>query len=355
MNNGSVTGAPCANSGINGGNAAGWSGCGFSPDLCCLTMPSYVATSSVTPVVSPDGGTWLGLAALGECAQTTITGLTAGNTYTLYFCGACFGTGTSIYNQGPARPRITVGASVVTFTIPMAASTWSGYSMTFLASAATMTLRCDHPTGSVSYASLDGFRLATPICTVGLLPIELVSFGAEFSKAKKSTELRWTTSMEENVNKFVIQKSKNAYDFVNVAEVSPGQQPSSGQRNYKAMDVNTGDKGIVYYRLMTLDHDGSKSYSDLIDVDVTDSKDDFKIYPNPTANTAIMSYYSEVGGTWTVSIYGDMGKFEKEITVNASETGINKLRLDLSDMSCGLYFVRIANETIAYKTSFVKE
>lgn len=111
VTNGSVSGAPCANSGINVGNAAGWSGCGFSPDLCCLAMPSYVASSSVTPVVSPDGGTWLGLAALGECAQTTITGLTAGQTYTLYFCGACFGTGTSIYNQGPSLPRISVVGS----------------------------------------------------------------------------------------------------------------------------------------------------------------------------------------------------------------------------------------------------
>ena len=88
VTNGSVTGAPRGNNLI--ANATGWSRCSFSPDLCDVTHPSYVTTSAVPSTPSPDGGTWVGLASLGECAQTTITGLTVGNTYTLYFCGACF-------------------------------------------------------------------------------------------------------------------------------------------------------------------------------------------------------------------------------------------------------------------------
>lgn len=77
VTNGSVTGAPVGNSSL--ANAAGWVVCGFSPDLCDISFPSYVATSQVTPSPSPDGGSWLGLGALnglGECARTTITGLT---------------------------------------------------------------------------------------------------------------------------------------------------------------------------------------------------------------------------------------------------------------------------------------
>ena len=101
VTNGSLTGAPCANSGITSGNAAGWSTVSFSPDLCCLAMPSYIASSAVAAAVSPDGGTWLGIAALGEVAKTTITGLTISQTYTLYFCAAYMATSVPEF-RGPA-------------------------------------------------------------------------------------------------------------------------------------------------------------------------------------------------------------------------------------------------------------
>ena len=91
VTNGSVTGAPVGNSQLN--NAAGWSVCGFSPDLCDTGFPSYSGNSQVAVTPSPDGGSWLGMAAVGsgECAQTTVTGLTAGNTYTLCVYGGCLG------------------------------------------------------------------------------------------------------------------------------------------------------------------------------------------------------------------------------------------------------------------------
>ncbi|UKN03392.1 gliding motility-associated C-terminal domain-containing protein [Paracrocinitomix mangrovi] len=170
VTNGSVTGAPAANSGINGGNAAGWSGCGFSPDLCDVGFPSYSGNSNVAPSPSPDGGTWLGMASLDECAQTTITGLTAGTTYTLCFYGACFGSGTSIFNGGPAQPTITIGGTSQSFVIPQAANTWTLYTMTFTATAGTMTLQCVAPNVSASvwsspaafYVALDGFTISTP-------------------------------------------------------------------------------------------------------------------------------------------------------------------------------------------------
>ncbi|MEO9534221.1 MAG: gliding motility-associated C-terminal domain-containing protein [Crocinitomicaceae bacterium] len=164
VTNGSVTGAPVGNSQLN--NAAGWTVCGFSPDLCDTGFPSYSGNSQVAVSASPDGGSWLGMAAVGagECAQTTITGLTAGNTYTLCFYGACFGTGTSIFNQGPSNPEICVGGTCQTVVIPQAANTWTLYTMTFTATAPTETLSCTL-TGDNSYCGLDGFTISVPGAT----------------------------------------------------------------------------------------------------------------------------------------------------------------------------------------------
>lgn len=357
VTNGSVSGAPCANSGINVGNAAGWSGCGFSPDLCCLAMPSYVASSSVTPVVSPDGGTWLGLAALGECAQTTITGLTAGTTYTLYFCGACFGTGTSIYNQGPSLPRISVvGSASVTVNIPMTASTWYRYQLVFVANAATMTLRCDHLTGSVSYASLDGFSLnPSAPCGPIVLPIELVSFGHSYDKVKKQTQLFWTTSMEKNVKHFIIEKSYDAIHFITAGIVEPYTTESNSLKNYQFKDDNTTDKGIVYYRLQSLDKDGEKTFSNIIDVEITDAKDDLKVYPNPVSSEVSVSYYSETGQLNQVSCYNSLGQlvFSKEF--QSEETGVQVRMIDVSLLPTGIYKILISNQAKTSSINFSKQ
>lgn len=356
VTNGSVAGAPCANSGINGGNAAGWSGCGFSPDLCCLAMPSYVASSSVTPVVSPDGGTWLGLAALGECAQTTITGLTAGTTYTLYFCGACFGTGTSIYNQGPSLPRISVvGSASVTVNIPMTASTWYRYQLVFVANAATMTLRCDHLTGSVSYASLDGFSLnpASP-CGPIVLPIELVSFGHSYDKVKKQTQLFWTTSMEKNVKHFIIEKSYDAINFTYEGILDPQTIESNTLKNYQFIDDNRQDKGIIYYRLQTLDKDGEKSFSNIVDVEITDAKDDLKVFPNPAEDYVMINYYVNAGEITALNVYNSLGQLVFSKNVIYDSNGIKQDVLEVKELNKGTYFIRIVSAEMDYFTSFIR-
>ena len=163
VTNGSVTGAPAQNNGINAGNAPGWTGCGFSPDLCDLGLPSYVAGSQVPASASPDGGTWLGMADVGsapcECAQTTITGLTVGTTYDLCFWGANFGAGTGIFSSTPATPTVTVGAFTQTYNIPLLANVWTQYVLTFTATATTENLVVNHchPNSNWAYASLDGF------------------------------------------------------------------------------------------------------------------------------------------------------------------------------------------------------
>lgn len=163
VTNGSVSGGPVGNSQIQ--NASSWIDCGGSADLCDVSFPSYSGNSSVAVAPSPDGGTWAGIASIsaGECASTSITGLTVGQTYTLYFCGANFGSGTSIFNGSPATPRVCVGATCQTYSIPMVASTWNSYSLTFTATASTLTLELFYSSSNnFAYASLDGFNLVSP-------------------------------------------------------------------------------------------------------------------------------------------------------------------------------------------------
>src|SRR5690606_38181705 len=117
---------------------------------------------------SPDGGSWLGMAAvgsgIGECAETTITGLTVGQTYTLCWWGSNFGTG-ALFNGSPSNPTISVGATSTTISIPQVANVWTQFTLSFTATATTMPLQCNLPGGNNSYCGLDGFTIAVPGAT----------------------------------------------------------------------------------------------------------------------------------------------------------------------------------------------
>ncbi|MEM7037810.1 MAG: hypothetical protein AAF570_12575 [Bacteroidota bacterium] len=243
--NGSITGSPTGISAI--GNATGWTNCFFSPDLCNTSFPSFFGGSAVGVCASPDGGSWLGLAANGECASTTITGLTPGQDYTLFFCGACFGTGFTHYNQSPAQPTITIGTATYTPTIPMAACTWNGYSILFTADSSTMVLRIQHMPGTDAYALLDGFSLSNPSCAIPLdanAEGQIHSFSATFQNCQ--AKLRWSIQSPETLREITVERAGENGIYV------PIWQPAVSAEGFT--DPNPLKAG--YYRLKTEDKDG---------------------------------------------------------------------------------------------------
>lgn len=285
IQNGSVTGSPAANSGIQNGLAPPWSRCNFSPDLCDVGRPSYLTTSAVTPAPSPDGGTWLGVAALGECAETFIFGLTPGQSYTLYFCGANFGTGSS-YNGVLAEPQITVGASVQSFSIPQAASVWTAYSMNFTANATTMMLQVTHPSGPNAYASLDGFNLTGNVCNPVILPAGIENFSATAQQCKVA--LDWSIPADYPATGFELQRSLDGQAFTTFREL-----PADGQLQYRSWDRFPEENG--YYRLRILHEDGHVAMSKVLQVDGKCQSQHMELAPNPIeqGSTAQIKLFSE--------------------------------------------------------------
>lgn len=357
VTNGSVTGAPRGNSLI--ANATGWTGCGFSPDLCDVTFPSYVAVNAgVSPAPSPDGGTWLGLASLNECARTTITGLTPGTVYTLYFCGACFGTGTTIFNGGPARPIITVvGATGGTqqFMIPRVGLVWTGFQMTFTATAATHTLQVSHPNtvSPQAYASLDGFSLSTP-CTI-LLPVELFEFTAKRIN-NRDVLLNWKTASEQNADFFAVERSTDGIEFFEIGRVSAAGN-STDILPYEFIDKNLPDGAVVYYyRIRTVDVNLAATISDLRAVSLPDVNGAFiNVYPNPATEILYIDLAIDQSEDIDASfeVYNALGQkvyFGKP----SFHKGQNLIELDIKNFVPGHYVFELRTKEFTHRTKFVK-
>lgn len=116
------------------------------------------------------------------------------------------------------------------------------------------------------------------------LPIVLSSFDVE--EQNGHAILKWTTTMEENFEKFIVQRSVSGVDFEDVGQVAgKGFNLYDIESRYRFED-NAPLLGMNYYRLKAVDLDGSFEYFQVKAIKVSGSKK-VEVYPNPSAGDKI--------------------------------------------------------------------
>lgn len=111
-----------------------------------------------------------------------------------------------------------------------------------------------------------------------ILPVELLSFTA--TRQNNDVALQWKTAQETNSHHFEIEKSYDGTSFGAIAN-----KTAAGNSNtilvYNYTDLNAGSYGgTVYYRIKSVDIDGSFKYSNVVAV----------VFPTKTA-TRLIRYY----------------------------------------------------------------
>ena len=101
-----------------------------------------------------------------------------------------------------------------------------------------------------------------------ILPIELLSFKAKVKN--NAVALDWSTISETNNDHFIISKSKDAFNYVDIGTVS-GSGSSSEINTYKFIDDFPYD-GLNYYRLSQVDDNGQVQTFDPISVKYTNTE-----------------------------------------------------------------------------------
>ena len=97
----------------------------------------------------------------------------------------------------------------------------------------------------------------------GVLPIELLSF--EIKYFSNYNELEWITATETNNDYFVLERSENASDWIEIGRVS-GSGTSQSTKKYSFKD--SGFKNTLnYYKLSQVDYNGDSKKSKIIAID----------------------------------------------------------------------------------------
>lgn len=172
------------------------------------------------------------------------------------------------------------------------------------------------------------------------LPLNLTSFeGACLEEG--GIKLNWTTESEENVDKFIIERSLTGTgDFVQLGAVAAlGNQ---GTNSYTFLDPRTSTK--AYYRLIIVDLDGSTETTTLVLVECTNGGFGITaIHPNPTKDRITITFETGDRSPINFKLIDVLGRVLMEEAI-VPELGINTKEVDFNFLASAVYFVVLEND-----------
>jgi hypothetical protein len=195
---------------------------------------------------------------------------------------------------------------------------------------------------SFEYAYVDAAGKQDPtaalyeITWATVLPIKITSFTAVPKGSQ--VNLQWIVSEQTNVATYEVEASVDGRNFAEIVTISNNGNQGA---NYDAVHI-TPVAGINYYRIKTIEKDGTISYSQIRKVNFGKAGDVI-IYPNP-ASTGVINITltgSMVNKSATVSILSMEGKLiSQQQIVKTSQTET----IDVSWLASGSYIIKIISD-----------
>lgn len=172
------------------------------------------------------------------------------------------------------------------------------------------------------------------------LPVELVSFNAEYKNA--NITLNWETATELNSYGFQVERRREEeIDFISL-DLVKSLGGSAGYK-YNWTDKNNLLPGKYIYRLKQLDTDGSFEYLPSIEV-VVNRPMAYKLYqnfPNPFNPSTSIKYSLKENSRVELNIYDIRGKLIDIISDNIQESGNHSFEWAAGNYASGIYICQL--------------
>lgn len=178
------------------------------------------------------------------------------------------------------------------------------------------------------------------------LPVTLFSFEAIETNGKVHT--KWKTTFEQNTSHFEVWRGTNAQQLNLIGTVSASGN-SNTTRNYFLNDINPFS-GISFYKLKTIDKDGSFTWSGIVSVSIAHKRRIF-LYPTPAINYITISTGLDMIDKKPIAhLYDAGGKLLQVFVI----TNQNKL-LNISKLPPGAYHINIKSDNENQTLPFIKK
>jgi hypothetical protein len=171
--------------------------------------------------------------------------------------------------------------------------------------------------------------------SVASLPIELISFTAE--SANEGIRLNWELMNEGGMKGYAIERSENAIAFDQIAFVNENSQVKA-REDFVFVDAEA-ERGInYYYRLKSVEKDGSFKNSSIVSAKLLPGVRDIKILYSE-GNIAVENS-KDLEGLTELEVLDVQGKvmLKKDI-----DPALAQNKIDVSQLQAGIYFCKISN------------
>ncbi len=179
---------------------------------------------------------------------------------------------------------------------------------------------------------------------IATLPVSLSKF--EANKINNTTAtVSWTVANAVNVKQFEVTKSIDGASFKTIGTVSFGTAKSY---SFTDASLTTGNS---YYRLTTIDKNGSTHYSNVVAiVNKASGIAGLSLAPNLVRNTAVLSISSAKQDNIAVTVYDFAGRIVLQKTI-AISAGNNRTSTDFSSLKAGSYLLKVVSSDGSIQTS----
>ena len=309
--------------------------CWVSP---ILDISAVGVASLAVQFTIPAGASWESSSTVGSADYMDVKYSVSGASYvTVPNVNGCPGSGHTLSGIG------CTGVSAGTFNINQGGLAGS-----------TLRIRVCVDTNA---ASDDGWLETVSVPEAGAMVLPVTWSSVSVQDSKRGPVVQWSTSSEDNSELFQVERMNlENREFEVLGEISAAGY-STEEIKYEFTDSRYISNQINYYRIKQVDFNGLFDYSEVVSLRVDgDETHEVHVYPNP-ANDLIyvetdLGLSKKLSG---IKIYNIYGAIETELTVD-SNSG-QKLRVDVSHLNEGLYFLRFEdiNQGALGKTVFFQK
>lgn len=191
------------------------------------------------------------------------------------------------------------------------------------------------------------------------LPVVFTALEANLNK-NNTTELKWSTLSEKNNAKFIVERSTDMVNFIEIGLVKAVGN-SNVKNTYTFNDVKPEAYTTNYYRIKQVDFDGKFAYSNIASI-TTDVKGNgvnnadeatvsAKVFPVPTKDVLNIEQLEGTVLTYTV-----VDVFGSEVLNGTTEITENGSSIQVATLANGIYFlVAKTDNGQLTKTRFIVE
>ena len=262
--------------------------------------------------------------------------LIVNNTLTLNITGTFIVYGSIIMNNNAdivvsGTGALTVDGSITGGTNTKISTSGNGT----IAVAGDITIQTGSVTGTAGSISVGGTCTdAGALCVDAALPVELLFFSG--NKENEAILLQWATATEENFNYFEIERATQGSSFEAIGEVKGSNSNSYTKLDYTFTDTNP-EIGLNYYRLKSIDLDGTFEYSDVVLVKFASN---LKLLISPNPSVGLISIKTNISTTEGLryEITNQYGIIVHSGTLSGFNTEV-----DLQSLPKGVYIIHLVD------------